>query len=437
MILSKQARPVETEGFYHGTQGISPDSAQAELQAQFVQRQVKLRLDATQFIRMQEAKLETLTRRLADDDKHWRKLESHTNGMPPQLALPLLAFVSATLVVIGEALFLAPVMDGFGITDPLQQSILAMVLVLTSSGLLKLAIHNFHRTSTSKIFSPAAEEPEGAASRQRWSGSNVLITAALSVFALSLVFVLGWWRAEEMIFAASLQAGEAASFLNHNQTQTTVCVILLTVGLPVFAAVAFEYAFNHLYLAWEWRKARYTFVNSSSQLDQTRKRIEATNERVSHQISGLDEQRKEWTNAYLQSYELGRKVGAQKEPLWPVVIKIVPVTLCALLFCLLFNQVLANYVTSVLIRSLIYTCATLGLAALYACRMLKIWRRPTPLQLYKQRATIWRNESIASAYAQLPANGAIKPRQQPVNPLAMIPQGEVTTCSYSAEGTER
>ena len=94
--------------------------------------------------------------------------------------------------------------------------------------------------------------------------------------------------------------------------------MLLTIGLPVFAAIAFEYAFNHLYLAWEWRGLLQAFLSSSRRLDQTRKRIEAIKERVNHQVVDLDEQRKERINAYLQSYEVGRKVGAQQEPFGPI-----------------------------------------------------------------------------------------------------------------------
>ena len=437
MISSRQARSVEAEGFYHGTQGVNPDAAQAELQAQFNQHQEKVRNDATPLIKQQQAKLTTLTRHQADAEKHWRKLESHTGGMPPQMALPLLASISALLVVIGEGIFLAPVMDGFGIADPLQQSILAIVLVLTSSGLLKLAIHQLQPPLTLKIGGQDTGADEKERSLRQKTGFKVVLAALLSVFALSLVFVLGWWRAEEMIFAASLQPGEAAGFLGHNRTLTTVCVVLLTVGLPVFAAIAFEYAFNHLYLAWEWRKARHAFLSSSRHLDQTSKRIEAMNERMNHQINSLDEQRKEWTNAYLQSYELGRKVGANREPLWPVVVKILAVTMCALLICLLFDPVLASYITSAVTRGLIYSCATLGLTGLYASRALKAWRRPSPLQLYKQRATIWRNESMDSTSVQVLANGAIEPGLQQGNSLAVIPQTEGRASSYFAEGAGR
>ena len=86
MVLNKQAQGVEAECFYHGTQGVSPDAAQSEIQAQFTQRQEKVRDNATPLIKQQEANLEFRERRQAETEKHWRYLDIHTNGMPPQMA---------------------------------------------------------------------------------------------------------------------------------------------------------------------------------------------------------------------------------------------------------------------------------------------------------------------------------------------------------------
>ncbi len=60
MVLNKQAQAVEAEGFYHGTQGVSPDAAQSKIQAQFTQRQEKVRDNATPLIKQQEANLAIL-----------------------------------------------------------------------------------------------------------------------------------------------------------------------------------------------------------------------------------------------------------------------------------------------------------------------------------------------------------------------------------------
>ena len=66
-----------------------------------------------------------------------------------------------------------------------------------------------------------------------------MVTAAMALFALATITTLGWWRAGEMIFAAQAKGGEWVRFLRENEVLTKICVTLLTLGLPFFAAMAF------------------------------------------------------------------------------------------------------------------------------------------------------------------------------------------------------
>src|SRR4029077_9752724 len=113
--------------------------------------------------------------------------------------------------------------------------------------------------------------------------ARVLKVAVLVLFAilsLTLVFFLGRWRAEQMIFAASLQhAGAWKQFMASNPGLTRAVVVLLTTGLPVFVALVFEWGLDGVRLAWEWRKARYQCHRFSKLLNAAKKRLEARREK--------------------------------------------------------------------------------------------------------------------------------------------------------------
>lgn len=384
----KEIRFVRAEGFYHGAQGATSDAAKAELDAHFRQTREKIQSDGIRPLKWLEAKIMTLTRRKADAENRWRTLEAETKGMAPEFAMPIVAILLAVLAVGGEVVLLAPVMDGFGIADPLWQLFTALVLVLVSSGLLELSIRQLR---------PGGQDDQGSGATvpkdsDHYKAFTVITTVLLTVFAFTLVFVLGWWRAEEMIFASILQQGEWGSFLKENATLTRVCVVLLTLGLPIFAAIAFDWSFARLRDAWEWRKARRQFQKLSRRLDVNQKRLEAKTEKTNCLLAALEEQRQEWVSAYLENYDLGKIVGARKQPLWQVLVKIAAVTLLILVSCLLLDPLLARYVDSG--RPLIYLLAALGFGGLYAYRASKAWDRPTPLELYRQRAINWRMEEV-------------------------------------------
>ena len=227
----KGIRSIEAEGFYHGTQGTAPGAMQAELEAHFKGSQEKIQEDAISPLKHLEATVEVLKRRSSSAGNHWQTLETETKGMPPEIIMPLLAIILASLAIGGEAVLLAPVMDGFGIGERLWQFFTACVLVLVSSGLLELSIRQMRPTEDDH--------------HERYNKATLVTTILLTAFAFTFVFVLGWWRAEEMIYASGLVQGAWASFLSQNQMLTRVCVILLTLGLPTFAAIAFDWGFAH------------------------------------------------------------------------------------------------------------------------------------------------------------------------------------------------
>jgi cell division protein FtsB len=310
--------------------------------------------------------------------------------MPPQFILPFCAVVFAIAAVIGEGIFLAPVMDGFGIAELSFQLIFAAVIVITTSGLFEITKKIYAgRTHEAAIAEDSSEQKEQQKSRR--VGSLILI-GLLTTLSLALVFILGWWRAEEMIYAASVQTGAWKDFLTNNPVLTRAVVVLLTTALPVFVALTFEWGLNGVHLAWEWRKSRAIHKRVAKQLDQTQKRLEQEIEAKDSRKRALEQMGEEWKQAYLQNHDLGQKTGAWKLPLWRVVLKIGAVALLVLTLCLALEPLIAQYILSDAMRWLLYTCLTLGTGVLFAAYAIKAWDRPTAQQLYDQKATMFRSD---------------------------------------------
>jgi len=390
-IDPKDARLIEAEGFRDGTQGVDPRTTVKEIDAQFARRKEQENQAAVERIKSLEAQVDTLQRRKEDAERHWADLEFRTEGMPPQIILPLCAVLFAIAAVIGEGIFLAPVMDGFGIADSTFQIVFAAVIVITSSGLFeitkKLYAGHAAKTETAEDYS---DDPPPRSRRL----AGLIFFGCLTALALTLVFILGWWRAEEMIYAASVQTGSWKEFLANNPVLTRAVVVLLTTALPMFVAITFEWGLNGLHLAWEWRKSQAVYRRITKRLAQTQKSLEQENESKDSRKRALEQMGEEWKQAYLQNHDLGQKIGAWKLPWWRVVLKICAVLLMVLTLCLVLDPVFAQYIVSGGMRCLLYACLTLGVGVLYAAHAIRVWDRPTAKQLYEQKATIFRSESL-------------------------------------------
>jgi hypothetical protein len=452
MFRRNETTHIEAEGFCDGTQRVSPDNRLTEIDARFAKEQQTVRHAAARPQKRLEALIETLKARAIDAEALWRKLEAATESVPPQIALPLLAVLSAAAVVPAEAVFVSPVMDGLAVTDPVEQLVFAGVLVVAASGLIKMAIHLLRKlehpaagsstvrdalepganngyvvattgSSPGEALDPGANNGNVATyvgnptvrkeAREHHADTTARATRRLAehcaspfaralkiatstlmiLFAVSLVSVLGWWRAAELIFAGSIGGDELGKFLSENPTLTRVVITLLTIGLPVFAAIAFEYGFDSLHVAWQWRKARRARRRYGTALNTAQKELEARTAEVEHQVAALYEQCKEWRSAYLHFHELGRLVGAHRRPLRDVVLKIAAVAASVFTVWLMLDPVVsASYIESPVNRTMLAVLLTFSLGGLYAARAVKSWDRPRPEELYKHRRVIWRDD---------------------------------------------
>lgn len=385
-----KTKHIEAEAFQAGTQGVEAEAQLNELEAGFSELKQRVIQASTARIKRLEALISNLKRRIDEAQDYRSDLQMRSDGMPPPVVLPLIVVTLTVLVVIGEAVFLAPVTDALGIADPTSQLIFAAVIVVVTSGLVDITKHQLmsHAETAGERQTDSDSDSSGRFARYL----KIVTLVLLSVLSLTLVFFLGSWRAEQLIFAASLQhSGAWKQFMNGNPELTRAVVVLLTTGLPIFVAIVFDWGLSGLQFAWEWRKTRHQYHSFSKKLDGAQKKLEAEEEARASRMAELDEKCKEWKSSYEHHHALGKQIGAWKTPLWRVILKIAAVVCVIAAACFILDQYAAGYIASTSARLLIYTLLSLGVGGLYAARAVRAWDRPTAKQLLKQRATIWRD----------------------------------------------
>jgi hypothetical protein len=423
---NKGVKQIEEQAFRDGSQSVKPDAALNEVEAVFARRREQENHDATDRIKQLEAGIARLGHRQEELELHWLDLRDLTDGLPPQIILPLIAVTTASIVLFGEAIFLAPVMDGFGIADPIWQMVFAGVLVVVCSGLIHISKKNWPANLESD------HKGRNEESKPRREGVGWVKFAGfglLALFSLCLVSMLGWWRAEEMIFAASAQAGSWKEFLGNNPMLTRLVVVLLTTALPVFVAVAVDWGLDALRLAWDWRKTSWSLRRTTKHLENARKALEAQLEKKDARLHALEQQAKEWKNAYLQNHELGQRIGARQLPLARIVVKIAAVALLVLMSCLFLDPWLGGYIDSDSKRYLLYFCALLGIGGLYAYYALNSWDRPTARMLYRNKGVIFRNGEVTRREAgenllSPPSERKNGQKEYSINPGRLLPNND-------------
>jgi hypothetical protein len=390
-----RTKSIEAEAFQAGTQRVEAEAQLREIDAGFTGLKQRVIQETSERLKRLEAAIANLKRRVEEVQDQWSDLQMRTDGMPPAIVLPLVVVCLTLLVVTGEAVFLAPVMDALGLADPIAQLVFAGVIVVVTSGLIEITKRQLLSHAEPRGEHATLEE---AVQQSRFARHlKIVMLVMLTILSLTLVFFLGQWRAEQMIFAASLQhAGAWKEFMAGNPGLTRAVVVLLTTGLPIFVAVVFDWGLNGLQLAWEWRKARRQCHKFSRQLGQVEKKLEAEAEAKESRLVELDEKCKEWKNSYEHHHALGKQIGAWKTPLWRVVVKIAAVCFVIVAVCFLLDPYLSEYIFSGTARLFVYALLALGLGGLYAAHVIKAWDRPNAKQLFEQRKTVWRDESDAA-----------------------------------------
>ncbi len=391
---------VESAGFYDGSQGVDASLGQKRLEVLFDQAKAAAEMKMVKRIKKLEAKGQIRGRHKDEASTRWETCRTRFGVLPPQSALPLLGVLASLVVVAGEAIFLAPVMDGFGIADPYAQILLALVIVVAASGLVKIAYSGIIRSS-----------PDGAAATGR---SGQVFRICIAALTLALLGSLGWWRSSELIFAESAQLDLLNRFLAANVYGTRAIVVLLTISLPIVAASLFFWGMTRIRTSATWRRARRDYLKRSNRLDRTAKAWETEQEVLKQKLTTLEKQKAEWISVYTRGHQLGQTIGARQTPLGFFILRTTGFALLVFVLAFFLLPLLLRPGLSTGILILLSTVTALGLGSLFLVGQLGAWSRPSATQLDRQRAVLWtapstRPSTLAQPIEVLPAPALGKP----------------------------
>ncbi len=396
-ILFRVRKDVEAQGYHIGTQEY-PESevlinpARDGLKASFEKQMEEAELASSDRINRLGAQVETLHREKIEAGTIRERMEGVTRVGPPFLKA-LIGIVAAVFGILGEALYLGPVLEGQGIANREEQLFVALVIVVTAAILIKITVHRLFPPDEVTLGDQADDDEKRHL--RRWLPA--VVTASTAIFTISLLAMLGLWRAEELIFSASLDGDGESSlgrFLGENPTLTKICVVLLTVALPIAAAWALEWGLRQLHFAWQWRRARRIHIRRGRQLDNVTKKLQAEREKLTKRKEALACRRDEWIKALEEQYELGRRIRARRLPFWWVILKIAMVAALLFALCALAAPFISMWIVDEALMWVILITGWIGLSGVYAMKALHAWERPNPSQLYKQQAVIWRDEAL-------------------------------------------
>ena len=377
-----QQRWVEYVGFLHGTQGTAPEHEQAQLEAQVKEQEERVKRDAVDSVQRLEAREVIVARQHAEAATLWVTFRDETGGRVPNFVLPKTVMLLATVLLFGEVFFLSPMMDGLGIANPFGQFLIAAIIVLSAGFLAHLCQQQLLGESTQSVRAGGQPQKQG-------KSAHLIGTVLLTVLTFSLIFILGRWRAVEMVFLAGGKWGE---FLRLYEGLTVSLVTLLTIALPIVAAVALDWAIEQSYYARLWRRAKHDDGKLHSQLETVRKQRAAVVQKREHEIQMVRQHGCRLLSAYHEFYDLGQHIGARRPPLYLFALKVMAFGLLLIVGCILVDLFVGAEIPG-LIRLALYTVLVLALVATYSHRVFRLWERPTPSELYHWRGIRWRPET--------------------------------------------
>jgi hypothetical protein len=202
----------------------------------------------------------------------------------------------------------------------------------------------------------------------------------LGVFVLVGLAWAGIARGHQAAFGASLSGSPLSGFLSSNPFLTTIVYTFFTVAFPVAGAVAISFGVK---AAREWREflvAKREAKHLNTVIATVPKQLESEQKRLSHELTHLDETKKEWQKAYLVQHQRGSSMGALQSPKWMVWVKAGFVALVALLVSIplmMFPLVPIVLIVAAFVGGYIY--------------FHNAWLHPKPHQLYNQQKVEFRN----------------------------------------------
>jgi len=360
MRIAPKQKQIEHEGFYHGSQNCDPRESLAEIESKFNQKMEIVSHKATPRIKQLEANIEDSRQRLPTALERLSSITERHNGRLPEIAVPAFMVVMGIFAMLAESGMLAPFMDMFDITNPVWQHLAALAFGCACAVMLHLSIESL----TPRRFEPNIQK----------------LLRVLGVFCLLGLIWAGILRGRQAAYGASLSGSPLAGFLGNNPVLAMIVYTFFTVAFPVAGAVAISFGVK---AAREWREyllAKREVSHLNSIQAKAPKELESEQRKLSHELTNLDQTKKEWQKAYLVQHERGTNMGAAQTPKWMVWVKAAFVALLALLLSL---PAMAMPIIPVVVTITAFVGAWVYFH--------KAWAHPKPHQLYSQQNVEFRN----------------------------------------------
>ena len=387
--FQSNSKQVEAEGFYLGSQGADPKPTQQQIVAESIIEKQTVLQQHIKRIKPLEAMLASIQIILAKAHQEFCAFLA-MNAIAPNMMKPFLLLLLASLCIVAEPIFIAPALDSWGVRSPVEQIFLAIILSVCASGLLEtLAVlcRQFAKQH------PPAEND----TRQQPSGIGLLkksclliLTALHTAFCFLYLAWLGYWRAQSLIFAGSINTN-VPSFAKQHPDIITITIMLAAIGLPIVATVAIYFGFEKFLLVIQWRMARRRCFCAEAKFHQTAKKIEALTEINDSKLKAVEAHNEAKLQAFAQQYQLGANIGAIRPSRAKQIGQVVTTIVAAGMMGLIIDEIIG-------VRFSLYSFhwGVIGLIALAVyLRLPRLWSQytaPSAQQLFKNRGIFMRQQ---------------------------------------------
>ncbi len=335
----------------------------------------------------------------AHSEDRWKRANTRLNeileaGRPKALVFGLALVVMFMAAICSEIYLLMPTMRGFGIADPIHQMFAAGGIVLMGAIVLKF------------LYSEArhyyALPPEEQAAAPNWKLQRILLPA-VGILVITGFFLLGLFRASEMIFANELDpTSDLGRFVGTNDGLTKAVLVFLTVMLPVAGALALSHGIEIIGNWVEWARLRYLSWAHNRRIHHSEKELHAATEQLEKRSGAQREHGEEIKAEYRDGYNHGQNLGMHQLPVWFYVVKTLAVGLGVTFLMFLVDLWLQNHYQLPAWRWLFYVAGILFVTGLYGVRQWLARERPSENEV--KWKPIWRDqETLAPVAANNPS----------------------------------
>src|SRR5512146_2462478 len=240
----------QRDGLFHGQHGIDLELGLDRLGKRRELSIVALGRSVNSRVSELKSSLAKAEQRTASVRSHFAILDAEAHGEAPSLWWPVLGLLLSVALTVGDAFLLAPLLQGIGLVDPVDQRLVALLMGAGLTAFAHLGFRAWH--SGSKV-----------------QGAIVLALAAGTVGAIC------WWRCDQIVFAASLGNDAWRDFLAEHPMSTRLFVIGLSVILPFAAGFISSHALPELHFSTRWYAARRSSARWDSKCASLREQLKA------------------------------------------------------------------------------------------------------------------------------------------------------------------